>query len=82
MGETDAGVWPSTDGRAELSRLGPGRQVKAPAVLFKKIEDAQVAEWIERFGGGKLNVPSRAASHPLSSWPQRSVEPEPRSSRC
>jgi methionyl-tRNA synthetase len=52
VGETAPNVWPSADGRAELSRLEPGRPVKAPEVLFKKIEDAQVAEWIDRFGGG------------------------------
>jgi methionyl-tRNA synthetase len=52
VGEREPGVWPSADGRTELSRLEPGRPVKAPDVLFKKIEDAQVAEWIDRFGGG------------------------------
>ncbi|HEX2817203.1 MAG TPA: hypothetical protein VHN39_12445 [Phenylobacterium sp.] len=31
--------------------MPPGRAVKAPDVLFKKVEDAQVAEWRERFGG-------------------------------
>ena len=25
--------------------------VQAPEVLFRKIEDAQIAEWLERFGG-------------------------------
>jgi methionyl-tRNA synthetase len=34
-----------------LNALPAGRPVKAPEVLFKKIEEAQVAEWIERFGG-------------------------------
>jgi len=53
VGETQANLWPSMDGRGELSRLEPGRPVKAPEVLFKKIEDAQVAEWIERFGGAE-----------------------------
>ena len=51
VGETEADVWPSADGRAELSRLEPGRPVQAPPVLFKKIEDADVAAWTERFGG-------------------------------
>jgi methionyl-tRNA synthetase len=51
IGEPYPGTWPSTDAKAELSRLEPGRPVKAPEVLFKKVEDAQVAEWTERFGG-------------------------------
>jgi methionyl-tRNA synthetase len=53
VGEADAGVWPSSDGRAELSRLEPGRTVTAPPVLFRKIEDAEVAEWSARFGGAE-----------------------------
>ena len=52
VGDDDAVMsWPSADGAAELSRLPAGRPVKAPDVLFKKIEDTQVAEWTERFGG-------------------------------
>ena len=43
--------WPSTDAEAELNRLTPGAPMKAPEVLFRKIEDAQIAEWSERFGG-------------------------------
>jgi methionyl-tRNA synthetase len=53
VGETEAGVWPSADGRAELNRLEPGRPVIAPPVLFKKIEDTDVAEWTARFGGAE-----------------------------
>jgi methionyl-tRNA synthetase len=53
VGETQATAWPSDDARAELNRLEPGRPVKAPEVLFRKIEDAQVAEWSERFGGSQ-----------------------------
>ena len=52
VGDTDAlAAWPTGDAAAELARLPAGRPVKAPEVLFKKIEDAQVAEWTERFGG-------------------------------
>jgi methionyl-tRNA synthetase len=52
VGDLDAlGVWPGVDGSAELDRLPHGQPVKAPEVLFRKIEDAQVAEWAERFGG-------------------------------
>jgi methionyl-tRNA synthetase len=43
--------WPSTDAEKELNRLTPGAAITVPAVLFKKIEDEQVAEWTERFGG-------------------------------
>ena len=53
IGEPYPGEWPGTDARAELSRLEPGRPVRAPEVLFRKVEDAQVAEWTERFGGGE-----------------------------
>lgn len=45
------GYWPGADGVSALDILPPGRAVKAPEVLFRKIEDAQVAEWRERFGG-------------------------------
>jgi methionyl-tRNA synthetase len=52
VGDLDAlAVWPGPDGGAELDRLPGGRPVKAPVVLFRKIEDAQIADWIERFGG-------------------------------
>jgi methionyl-tRNA synthetase len=51
VGEASPGAWPTPDGRAELSRLEPGRAVAAAEVLFRKVEDAQIAEWTERFGG-------------------------------
>ena len=51
VGEPWAGPWPGVDAGVELSRIPAGRQVAAPEVLFRKIEDAQVAEWAERFGG-------------------------------
>ena len=51
VGEAFPGRWPSLDGQAVLDILPPGRAVKAPDVLFRKIEDTQVAEWRERFGG-------------------------------
>jgi methionyl-tRNA synthetase len=53
VGEPWPPTWPSANGRAELTRLAPGRPVKAPEVLFKKIDDAQVAEWSARFGGAE-----------------------------
>ena len=51
VGEGGDTAWPSTDARAELSRLPAGRKVAAPEVLFRKVEDAQIAEWTEQFGG-------------------------------
>ena len=45
--------WPSADGKAELERLAAGSKITPPPVLFAKVEDAQVAEWIERFGGAE-----------------------------
>jgi methionyl-tRNA synthetase len=48
MGD-DLFPWPSS-ARAALSRLKPGHQFELPEVLFKKIEDEQVAEWREKFG--------------------------------
>jgi methionyl-tRNA synthetase len=51
VGETYPLSWPSADGRAELTRLPVGRAVSAPPVLFRKIEEADVAAWAERFGG-------------------------------
>ncbi|HWU15313.1 MAG TPA: methionine--tRNA ligase [Caulobacter sp.] len=44
-------AWPTTDAAAELSSLPAGLAVRAPEVLFKKIEDEQIAEWTARFGG-------------------------------
>ncbi|MEZ5938555.1 MAG: class I tRNA ligase family protein [Hyphomonadaceae bacterium] len=35
-----------------LDALPRGHSITPPPVLFAKIEDAQVAEWTERFGGG------------------------------
>jgi methionyl-tRNA synthetase len=35
----------------KLSQLTPGGRVSVPEVLFAKIEDNQVGEWKERFGG-------------------------------
>ena len=51
VGEAYPPSWPSLDVATELSRLPEGRMIAAPPVLFAKIEDAQVAEWTERFAG-------------------------------
>jgi len=53
LGEAYPGAWPSLDGAAELTALEPGRPVKAPPVLFGKIDDAMIAAWAERFGGAE-----------------------------
>ncbi|HXI86717.1 MAG TPA: class I tRNA ligase family protein [Parvularculaceae bacterium] len=45
----EAGRWP-TSAKAALEFLKPGAAFTPPDVLFKKIEDEQVAEWRERFG--------------------------------
>jgi methionyl-tRNA synthetase len=46
-------AWPTTNAAAELSSLPVGLPVRAPEVLFKKIEDEQIAEWTARFGGAE-----------------------------
>jgi methionyl-tRNA synthetase len=53
VGEAWPPTWPGADGAAELNRLPPGRPTPAPPVLFRKIEDAQVAEWTLQFGGAE-----------------------------
>jgi methionyl-tRNA synthetase len=40
-------AWP----RAVLDTLEPGSNIGVPDVLFAKIEETQLAEWSERFGG-------------------------------
>jgi methionyl-tRNA synthetase len=42
------------DGIAALIDALPiGLEIGAPDVLFTKVEDTDVAEWTERFGGGE-----------------------------
>ncbi|MDX2234742.1 MAG: methionine--tRNA ligase [Hyphomonadaceae bacterium] len=48
----DARRWPRADDPALLARLPAGHAITPPDVLFRKIEDADVAAWAERFGGG------------------------------
>src|SRR5690606_21632792 len=51
VGSTDLS-WP--DAEADLLNALPvGQAVASAEVLFRKIEDAQVAEWTERFGGAE-----------------------------
>ncbi len=51
VGEAFPGRWPQGEGAALLEVLDAGRAVQAPDVLFRKIENDQVAAWRERFGG-------------------------------
>ncbi len=46
-------AWPSSDVAAELSTVPAGQAVRAPEVLFKKIDDEMIAEWAARFGGAE-----------------------------
>jgi methionyl-tRNA synthetase len=45
-------MWPSTDDRGLLDALPRGLKFKPPDVLFRKVEDAQTADWAARFGAG------------------------------
>jgi methionyl-tRNA synthetase len=44
--------WPSGDDKNLLDALPRGLKFTPPDVLFKKIEDSDVAAWAERFGAG------------------------------
>lgn len=50
LGEPFPAQWPALD-RSTLYALEPGRRIRTPEILFRKVEDTQVAEWRERFGG-------------------------------
>ena len=51
LGQGEPTTWPSADLSVALSRVTPGTPVRAPEVLFRKIDDAQLAAWAERFSG-------------------------------
>ena len=53
LGEPYPPAWPASPAAEELARLPAGRSITTPPVLFRKIEDAQVAEWTERFAGAE-----------------------------
>lgn len=45
-------MWPLADDKSLLDALPRGLPITPPEVLFKKIEDADVAAWAQRFGAG------------------------------
>lgn len=51
LGISGEPAWPTGPAAALLDRLPRGAPITPPDVLFKKIEDADVAAWAERFGG-------------------------------
>jgi len=51
VGEAEVTTWPLASDAGLLDSLPRGRGVRAPEVLFKKIEDDQVAEWTAQFDG-------------------------------
>ena len=51
VGEAYPAAWPSADGAAELARVEGGRPVRAPEVLFRKLEDAQIEAWRQEYAG-------------------------------
>jgi methionyl-tRNA synthetase len=53
LGEPYPPTWPSPNAAVELARIEAGRPVRAPEVLFQKIDDAQIAEWTLQFGGAE-----------------------------
>jgi methionyl-tRNA synthetase len=48
----DARSWPKPEDRGVWDRLPRGQVIMPPDVLFKKIEDTDVADWAQRFNGG------------------------------
>jgi methionyl-tRNA synthetase len=61
VGESFPGRWPHLDGEGVLAALEPGRKVAAPEVLFRKVEDTQVADWVARFGGAEQAMETATA---------------------
>ena len=52
VGAKGPAAWPSAQTATDLlDALPRGQAITVPEVLFKKIEDEQVAEWTARFGG-------------------------------
>jgi methionyl-tRNA synthetase len=56
IGEPSPGDWPAAGDFGLPDYLEAGRTIRAPDVLFRKVEDTQVAEWRARFGGPETAV--------------------------
>ena len=48
----DNRTWNFRGAEAATNALPIGLEISAPDVLFTKIEDSDIADWTERFGGG------------------------------
>ncbi len=59
-------AWPKGTVADELAKLPAGHAFTVPEVLFSKIEDEQVAAWMERFGGESdvASTPDRTSPSP------------------
>jgi methionyl-tRNA synthetase len=53
LGLEGAQGWPAGDAKTLLAALEPGQSFTPAEILFAKIEDDQVADWAERFGGAE-----------------------------
>ncbi len=62
VGEAGVTAWPLASDAGLLDSLPRGRAVAAPEVLFKKIEDDQVAEWTKQFDGVEDEVSAAPAA--------------------
>ena len=51
VGEAYPPSWPEADAAKALSRIEAGRAITTPEVLFRKLEDAQIAAWTAEFAG-------------------------------
>jgi methionyl-tRNA synthetase len=46
-------AWPDGEIEPELRRLGDGRRISTPGVLFRKVTDEEVAQWRHDFAGAE-----------------------------
>ena len=52
LGLKGAAAWPDAKAVQMLDRLERGTAVAPPDVLFRKVEDEQIADWSTRFSAG------------------------------
>ncbi len=43
--------WPTGEARDILLQLPAGQRIMQPPILFRKVEDAEIVNWTEQFGG-------------------------------